>query len=133
MSLVSYFAAPNRLCVTVKHKRDEQIHWKTSRLLTQNAEQMENRTCVAAVMGIHVTKESRVQERTAMALENVEGLKEILQRIHDNSAHALNRSEALERMLRKHPDLWKEYQEALNAVEAQCVHQDFGSLLDRVR
>lgn len=68
-----------------------------------------------------------------MTPEISQALKEVLIRIHDNSAHALNRTAALETMLRRHPDLWKEYREALDSVEGQAVHRDFDTLLDRIR
>ncbi|HEY1257270.1 MAG TPA: hypothetical protein VGF01_21070 [Terracidiphilus sp.] len=68
-----------------------------------------------------------------MNKELLEALKEVLTRIHDNSAHALNRTAALEKMLRKRTDLWTEYQDALRSIEEQGVHQDFGSLLDRIQ
>jgi hypothetical protein len=68
-----------------------------------------------------------------MTPSSVETLKSILLRIHDNSAHALNRTAAMQILLRKRPELWQEYQAALDSVDAQAVHQDFGTLLDQMR
>jgi len=63
----------------------------------------------------------------------LEALKEVLARIHDNSVYAFNRARAMEIVLRKRPDLWKEFQAALHEVQQQDVHRDFGSLLDKIQ
>ena len=68
-----------------------------------------------------------------MRPELLESLKEVLNRIHTNSVYAINRAKALEILLKRHPDLWKEYQGALHEVQTQDVHQDFGSLLDKIQ
>jgi tRNA G37 N-methylase TrmD len=68
-----------------------------------------------------------------MRPEVLESLKEVLNRIHANSVYAFNRAKALEILLKRRPDLWKEYQDALHEVQTQDVHQDFGSLLDKIQ
>jgi hypothetical protein len=68
-----------------------------------------------------------------MAAETFQALKDVLIRLHDNSVYAFDRAKAVEIVLKKHPDLWAEYQDALRFVQEQDVHRDFGSLLDKIR
>jgi hypothetical protein len=68
-----------------------------------------------------------------MPLETIEALKEVLIRIHDNSVYAFNRAKAVEIVLKRNPDLWKPYEDALRAVQSQDVHADFQTLLDKIR
>ena len=68
-----------------------------------------------------------------MPEEYLAALRELLTRIHDNSAHALNHVLAVERMLEKRPDLWKEYRQALSSIEGQALHQNFETILDKIR
>jgi len=68
-----------------------------------------------------------------MSPDTTDALKEVLARIHDNSVYAFNRAKAVEVVLKKHPELWTEYQDALRAVQNQDVHADFDSLLDRIQ
>ncbi len=68
-----------------------------------------------------------------MRPELLEALKDVLARLHNNSVYTFNRVRAMETVLMKHPDLWKEFQTALHEVQRQDVHQDFGSLLDKIQ
>lgn len=68
-----------------------------------------------------------------MEAQVLQALKDVLLRLHDNSVYAFDRVKAVEVVLRKHPDLWAEYQDALRFVREQDVHRDFGSLLDRIQ
>jgi len=68
-----------------------------------------------------------------MTEENLQNLKAVLERIHSNSVYAFNRVKALEvALVNKHPELWNEYRDALRVVQNQAVHQDFGTLLDKI-
>ena len=60
-------------------------------------------------------------------------LKDLLTRIYDNSAYAIDRAKAVEIVLRRNPDLWKLYEDALRPVHSQGAHADFQTLLDRIR
>ncbi len=65
--------------------------------------------------------------------QELQALKVVLERIHDNSVYAFNRAKALEiALVNKHPQLWNEYRDALQQVQQQDVHRDFGSLLDKI-
>jgi hypothetical protein len=68
-----------------------------------------------------------------MEPETLQALKDVLDRIHNNSAHALNHVLAVEQMLKQRPDLWKEYQKALSSIEGQTLHQDFLTLLGKIQ
>ncbi len=68
-----------------------------------------------------------------MTLETLQPLKDVLLRLHSVSAYAFNRAKAVEIVLKKHPDLCTEYQDALRFVQAQDAHRDFGSLLDKIQ
>lgn len=68
-----------------------------------------------------------------MRPELLEALKAVLVRIHDNSVYAFNRARAMETVLKRRPELWKEFQAALHEVQLQDVHQDFGSLFDKIQ
>ena len=67
-----------------------------------------------------------------MTPEIQQSLKDILERIHSNTVYACDRAKAFELVLKKHPDLWAEYQDALRFVQEQAVHRDFDSLLDKI-
>ena len=64
---------------------------------------------------------------------DTKALSEILVQLHENSVWTLNRVKALEvALVNKHPELWNEYRDALRVVQNQAVHQDFGTLLDKI-
>ena len=67
-----------------------------------------------------------------MTPETLQALKDVLLRLHSVSVYAFDRAKAVEIVLKKHPDLWPEYQDALRFVQEQDVHRDFDSLLDRI-
>lgn len=65
--------------------------------------------------------------------ELLEALKEVLGRLHSNGVYSFNRVKAMEILLKRRPDLWKEFEDALHEVQKQDVHRDFGSLLDKIQ
>ena len=68
-----------------------------------------------------------------MSPEDRQALKDVLERLHNNSVYAFNRVKAVEMALIKNPELWNEYVNALRYVESQDVHRDFGILLDKIQ
>lgn len=67
-----------------------------------------------------------------MTPETIAALKDLLTRIYDNSAYALDRVKAIETVLKRNPDLQKPYEDALRAVHSQGAHADFQTLLDKI-
>jgi len=68
-----------------------------------------------------------------MTPETSQALKDVLLRLHSDSAYAFDRAKAVEIVLKKHADLRADYEDALRFVQGQDVHRDFGSLLDKIR
>jgi len=68
-----------------------------------------------------------------MTPETLQALKDVLLRLHSDSVFAFDRAKAVEIVLRRRTDLREDYEGALRFVQEQAVHQDFGTVLDRIR